>query len=319
MRRIRRGFVALWIVVAFTLVLGLASGIRADVEPGTGATPALFASIQALGPDGPGGAEASVSWDLSTATVARPNVGAGSTQYPSLCAISSGGPGFQPGTRVGWTVEGRLLSVDAEGARVAIRWTRDVMDPSLAGTSDMVREYETRLHEGSRAVIDFLRPSEGEAPGCDGVVVTMWLEFTDPPELAREVLDYDVWLVHRDSSGRETLERSRGRTLQGQEFQYRFPGVEYDQNGRFSPGGGFRADFGGRVRGRVRPDGRVDLSVRAGRTVFKGKTGSGDGGEKQTTIDSGETIELELPAITDHGAGFEAQRTSIRVTVRRVS
>ena len=146
----------------------------------------------------------------------------------------------------------------------------------------------------------------------------MWLDFRDPPELAREVLDYDVKLVHNDSSGRETLERSRGRTLQGQEFQYRFPSVDYDQNGRFSPGGGFRADFGGRVKGRVRPDGRIDLSVRAGRAVYQGTTGNGDGGEKQTTIDSGQTIDVEMPAVSAHGAGFEAQRTSVRVTVRRV-
>jgi hypothetical protein len=318
MSRIRRSLVGFGIAGAFTLVLGVVSGIRADVEPGTGATPVLYASIQALGPEGPGGAEASVSWDLSTATVARPVVGAGSTQYPSLCAISSGGPAFQPGTRVGWTVEGRLLSVDAEGARVAIRWSRNVMDPSLAGLGDMVREYETRLQEGSRSVIDFLRSPLGEAPDCDGVVVRMWLEFRDPPELARAVLDYDVWLVHRDASGREALERSRGRTLQGEDLPYRFPSVEYAEDGRFSPGG-FRAEFGGRVKGRVRPDGRIDLSVRAARTLYEGALGNGSSGEKQATIDSGETIELELPAIADHGAGFEAQRTSIRVTVRRVT
>lgn len=318
MSRIGRRLVGLGIAGAFTLVLGVASGTRADVEPGTGATPVLYASIQNLGPDGPGGGEASASWDLSTATVARPVLGAGSSQYPELCAISSGGPTFQAGTRVGWTVEGRLLSADVDSARIAIRWTRRVMDPSLAGLGDMVREYETRLQEGSRSVIDFLRSPAGEAPGCDGVVVQMWLEFRDPPELARAVLDYDVWLVHRDASGREALERSRGRTLQGEDLPYRFPSVEYAGDGRFSPGA-FRAEFGGRVKGRVRPDGRIDLSVRAARTLYKGALGNGSGGEKQATINSGETIELELPAIADHGAGFEAQRTSIRVTVRRVS
>lgn len=319
MGRLGRGLIALGLAGTFTLASGAATQTRADLEAGTGATPVLYASIQALGPGGPGGAEASVSWDLSTTTVARPIVGAGSEQYPDLCAISSGGPAFQPGTRVGWTVEGRLLSSDVESARVAIRWSRQVMDPSLAGIGDMVREYEVRLHEGSQFVVDFLRPPPADASGCDGVVVRMWLEFKDPPELAREVLDYDVWLVHSDADGRETLARSRGRTLQGQAFEYRFPGVEYDDSGRFSTAGGFRAEFGGQVKGRVRPDGRIDLSVRAGRSVYKGSLGQGSGGAKQATVASGETVEFELPAVSEHGPGFEAQRTSVRVTVRRVS
>lgn len=319
MRRARRDFVALGVAGVLTIVIAATTLTRADLEAGTGATPVLHASIQALGPGGPGGAEASVSWDLSTTTVARPIVGAGSEQYPDLCAISSGGPAFQPGTRVGWTVEGRLLSSDVESARVAIRWSRQVMDPSLVGIGDMVREYEVRLQEGSQFVVDFLRPPPADASGCDGVVVRMWLEFKDPPELAREVLDYDVWLVHSDAEGRETLARSRGRTLQGQALTYRFPSVEYDGTGRFSPAGGFRADFDGRVRGRVRPDGRIDLSVRAGRSVYKGALGQGSGGAKQATVASGETVEFELPAVGEHGPGFQAQRTSVRVTVRRVA
>ena len=319
MTRVPRELLPLVIAGTLALVLGVATSIRADIEQGSAATPALYASIQALERSGPGGAEASASWDLSTTTVARPTVGAGSAQYTSLCAMSSGGAQFQPGTRVGWAVEGRLLSTDTDGARVAVRWTRKVLDPSLVGVEDLVREYETRLHEGTRMVIDFLRPPAGDSEDCDGVVVKMWLEFRDPPELAGEVLDYDVWLVHYDAAGREVLERSRGRTLHGESLDYLFPRLRYTADGRLSADGAITADYAGSVRGRIRPDGRIDLALYAHRTVLDRSLGQGDSGQTQATVADGETLDFQMPPAVNRPGGFEAQRTSIRVTVRRVS
>jgi hypothetical protein len=255
-------------------------------------------------------------------TVARPFVAAGSEAWPhrGLCDISSGAADKLEGkVGIGWTAEGRLLSSDADSARVAIRWTRRVTNASLAVAADMVREYEADLHDGSMAVIDFLRPAPGFDPDCDGVVVKLGVRFTDPPALAGQSLDYELWFVHRDAAGSEVVERSRGRSIQGKAVDFVFPSIQYDAAGRRDRSGPVSVDYSGSVRGRVRPDGRIDLLVAARRMTIENSLGQGSGGSKQATVADGETLELEMPTHSDRGPGFESQRTSIRVTVRRVS
>jgi hypothetical protein len=294
--------------------------VGAAVDASAGTTPYLVISIQSLSPTGPGGAEASPSWPLSPDAIAAPTVGAGSAEFADLCAASAGGAAFQPGTRVAWRVEGRLISRDADGARVWIRWSRMVMDRTLVEVDDLVREYETRLIEGEKAVIDLIRPRTGTgAPDCDGVVVKMWLELRDAPQLANRVLDYDIWLVHREADGREVLDRMTGRGLQGRDVDYLFKHLRYDASGLPDPAGPIDVEVRGAVKGRARLDGRIDLSLRAARMTVKRGLGNGENGSKQATINDGETLEIEMPPTRERGPGFEAQRTAIRVTVRRVS
>lgn len=292
-------------------------GAVGDLAEGT--TPFLVVSIQNLGATGPGGVEASSAWDLRANEVTVPTVRAGQSDVPGdLCATGSGEAQFSPGTIVGWRVEGRLLSVDASGARVWVRWTRRVMEPSAVDASDLVREYEARLGEQWPLVIDLVRPRAGSSASCDGVVVKMWLELRDSHQLARSVLDYDIWLVHREVDGREVVERAGGRGLQGKRIDYLFKRQRYNASAMPDPGGSIEVDLAGSVKGRVRPDGRIDLSVSANRTTTERGAGSGEGGNKQATVADGETLELEMPPHQFRPA-FAAQRTSIRVTVRKVS
>ena len=293
--------------------------LAADIKEGGGAIPTLRLSIRALHPNALAGVEASPSWQLSRDTVAAPTVTAGSADYADLCAVGAGGKEFPPGARVGWRVEGRLLDVDANGARVWIRWTRRVLDPRVVDAGDVVREYEGRMTEGHNFVLDLVRPPAGTNPECDGVVVQMGLEFSEVPDLANSVLDYDVWLVHREADGREVLDRMSGRGLQGHSVDYLFKRRRYDASGFPNPDGPVDVELRGSVRGRVRPDGQIDLTVGATRTVLKSRLGNARGGNKQATISDGETIELEMPSYDLKGSGFDAQRTAIRVTVRRLS
>lgn len=293
--------------------------LGAAVNANRGTNPYLVISIQNLGPTGPGGAEASSSWALGPDSIAAPTVGAGSAEFADLCALSSGGTSFQEGVRVGWRVEGRLVSRDAAGARVRLRWTRVVMDRTLVDQDGVVREYEARLVEGERAVLDLLRPRVGSDPACDGVVVKVWLELRDDPELANRVLDYDVWLVHREADGREVLDRMNGRGLQGREVDFLFKHLRYDSGGSPDPNGPIDVEVSGAVKGRVRSDGRIDLALRAARMTVERGLGNGENGNKLATVDDGETLEFEMPPYRGRGPGFQAQRTSIRVTVRRLS
>jgi hypothetical protein len=305
--------------VVLAMQMSQQPSIGAAVDASAGTTPYLVISIQNLSPARPGGAEASPSWALSSDTIAAPTVGAGSAEFADLCAISAGGAMFQPGTRVAWRVEGRLISRDADGARVWIRWTRMVMDRTLVDDDDLVREYETRLAEGERAVIDLIRPRAGTGPDCDGVVVKMWVELRDAPQLANRVLDYDIWLVHTEADGRQVVDRTAGRALQGKDVDYLFKRLRYDTTGIPDPDGAVDVEVRGSVKGRLRPDGRIDLSVGASRTVWQAGLGNGENGNKQATIGDGDTLELKMPPTRQPGPGFAAQRTSIRVTVRRLS
>lgn len=293
--------------------------VTADIREGSGAIPTLRLSIRALHPDGPGGVEASPSWQLSRDAVAAPTVTAGSAAYADLCAVGAGGKSFPPGTRVGWQVEGRLLDVDASGANVWIRWTRRVLDSRVVDAGDVVREYEARLTAGASFVLDLVRPPAGTNSECDGVVVQMGLGFSEAPNLANAVLDYDVWLVHREANGLEVLDRMSGRGLQGHSVDYLFKRLRYDEGGYPHDAGPVDVELRGWVMGRVRPDGQIDLAIGAGRTVLKSRIGNSRGGNKQATVADGETIELEMPPYDLKGPGFDAQRTAIRVTVRRVS
>ena len=293
--------------------------VGAVVDDTAGTAPYLVISIQTLSPAGPGGMEASPSWALSPDAIAAPTVGAGSAELADLCAISAGGATLQPGTRVAWRVEGRLISRDADGARVWIRWTRTVMDRTLVEDDDSVREYETRLIEGERAVIDLIRPRAGTHAACDGVVVKMWLELRDAPQLANRVLDYDIWLVQREADGREVLDRITGRGLQGRDVDYLFKHLRYDASGSPDPAGPIDVEVSGAVKGRVRLDGRIDLSLRAARMTVERGLGNGENGNKQATVNDGETLEIEMPPHRGRSGGFERQRTAIRVTVRKLS
>ena len=147
----------------------------------------------------------------------------------------------------------------------------------------------------------------------------MWLEFQDPPALANQVLDYDIWLVHHEAEGRQVVDRMAGRGLQGKDVDYLFKRLRYDTTGMPDPDGAVDVELRGSVKGRVRPDGRIDLWVGAMRTVSQARLGNGEHGSKQATIGDGDTLELEMPPIRQRGPGFDAQRTSIRVKVRRLS
>jgi len=81
----------------------------------------------------------------------------------------------------------------------------------------------------------------------------------------------------------------------------------------------------GRVKGRVRPDGRIDFVVGVMRFVDAGSLGTGDGGGKLVTVSDGEPIEVmtprlsgELPGVPPDSKLYRAGHTAIRVTVRRI-
>jgi hypothetical protein len=121
------------------------------------------------------------------------------------------------------------------------------------------------------------------------------------------------------------VDRVIPRGLQGRSIDYSLKHYRYDAQGLLNVDGALEIELKGTVRGRVRPDGRIDLVVGAMRTIRKDSLGTGDGGAMQATVKDGETIEFELPKLLGQLPGIdlptllEGQRTAIRVQARHVS
>ena len=287
------------------------------LKPGDhGAVPQVWMSIRGISPNGPFGYEARPSWNLDSDHVALLRVQAGSSELPNVCAVGSSAQDFDSGALVGWVLEARLLELKATSARLGLRWSRKVLVPGAVVGGDMQREYELTFSEGASSVIDLVRPADGGSPGCDGVVIEMGFDFGDPPARASEVLDYDIWLVHREADGRQVVDRSAGRGLQGEIVRYRFKPLRDNDAGDPVEGAG-SIDIGGWMRGRLRPDGRITISVWAQRVVWKNRIGQSHEGSLTTVVGDGETLEVEIPP-REGGGPAESSRTSVRVTVRRV-
>ena len=165
---------------------------------------------------------------------------------------------------------------------------------------------------------------------CDRYVVDVSIEFIDSPELTDAALAYDLWLVHRDTRGRQATDRLRITGSQGESQTYLFTPLYHAPNGtlvaseRGGDGGVFRTSLYGSIKGRARQDGLVDLTFETGRSIGDSNGGTSSGGFKQLTVRHGETVEIELPAPTgmvrdfDLADGFAGQSTAIRITATRV-
>jgi hypothetical protein len=251
--------------------------------------------------------------------------------------VWSGGPGFQtlcaPGSGlkppeqalVLWRAQATLLSYDATGATLDLLWTRTVEDPAIVDGGSIERHLSLHLVEGNREVLDLVRMAPGADGACDGAAITARFMLQDPKALAQSLLEYDVWLVDRDRAGHETVDHVTTRGLQGRSIDYAFEPIRYAPDGTVSPAGSVQIDLQGQVKGRVRPDGRIDLVVGASRMRTEGGLGSGDGGGKQATVSDGETVEFQLPVMqaaptpSIRPTSLQGELTAIRVTARRVS
>ena len=309
------------------------------VEPGSGVHPNLVMGLQSFSRSSLGGLGTAMSFDFFGARDWETLfVWGGSREFPSLCAVGSGNKP-QEGALATWRADARLVSLDASGATFDIRWSRTVNDASDVDGSSIDRTYHVRLAEGAVLTLDVLRTRQGSDlgpfqsspgfPDCDGAAVTLQFKYEENQSLANSLLEYDVWLVDRDRAGHETIDHLTPRGLQGQQMEYAFRRIAYGRDGLVADNGPLGLEVRGRVTGRARPDGRIDIVVSAERTLRLGSLGNGDGGSRQATVEDGETIELELPgpagSVRDEGhdldlaALLRGQRTAIRVVTRRVS
>jgi hypothetical protein len=167
------------------------------------------------------------------------------------------------------------------------------------------------------------------ATGCESFALTYELQFAGPRALSGAAIAYDLWLVQQDADGELVTDRYQVTARQGQQVDYFFRPVPYTADGRRRDGGAtaILMNVSGAIRGRVRTDGNIDLTVDGSRwfTDPAATAGVGNKGRTMETVRPGETIEVNtnLPIGTLANLGdlnqlFAKHRTAVRITARRL-
>lgn len=204
-----------------------------------------------------------------------------------------------------WTAIAEVVEVTTDNVVLAVTWERvksgeNGQPTKLAGESGA----KLTLREGDRTLLDFADRAPSGEPFCmRNFALEVTAEVAEDPSLTAQEITYDVWLVHEVAGGTKTSRRLEIAGSQGQELPFRFP----DETVKVAPGTKadepeteLRVDVKGSVRGRLRHDGSVDLSVETERLLSYGPSEGGgehvgEGGAKMLHARPEEAIRIELP------------------------
>jgi hypothetical protein len=331
-------------VLASAAVGILLTVLAADGQEGQGdwaapieARPTLV--IHTYSGSSPGGANTtgmSASMELATATTELATGGYRSMVFipkfqtdEDLCSTSMTvrvGNSDLDSVAVGWIVEGRLVELRQGEATIDLRWKRIVNRSDVLPPGQFEEEQRVVLREGDLGMLDLVR-STGTAPAvCKVFGLTYEVRLEGPSSLGDAAIEYDMWLIHTDAHGREVTDRYRTSARQDESADYFFRPIGFAADGGLASHGAVDLRISGTVRGRLRTDGRIDLTVVA--KSFAADTEQhgtvGNFGRTLLTVKGGETVEVELPAVSgrlgsvDMGQTFAQQRTAVRITAHRL-
>jgi hypothetical protein len=223
--------------------------------------------------------------------------------------------------------------VSAQTDRIAVDVETERQDDAPPGTRRELRHLV--LTEDASHVLDFV---ESSTPTCAAnlliAVSAAMVESAQPPAIAHQLLRFDLWLTHRDASGREWTRHEVRTAPQGMRSEFRFEPLRWSTLA-LTPA--LKSDdvveehVFGALRGRIVSSGQLDLSVSTSRQLVHG-TGSGgvELGTKVFTAGPGEAIAIELPAaggqssaknaagvlnVLDYQQLFKGHTTAIVLTV----
>jgi hypothetical protein len=249
-------------------------------------------------------------------------------QTGGSCAVGlSSEPPRLPNALVVWTFDARLVSHDEDGAVVDLVSRRVVNDTSLGFSSLADRYRRLYLFEGQPIPLDYAALDQSQSNDCDGYSISASMYFVYPPEVADARLSYDLWLIYTDARGSQTTQRIESQSGQGRTADFGFSPLWFDTAGQLSPTGTIGLSVSGNVRGRLLPDGTVHVNLGAVRLV-RDRMGSGtaQAGGTSTNIALGETVEVQLPPMSEYLAPFGSierlftgATIAVRVTPRRIA
>jgi hypothetical protein len=232
-----------------------------------------------------------------------------------------------------WQVEARLVGLHDDTATIDVRWHRLAVPTGFVPDAPLALERRLVMQDGDRVDLDSVRSSESMEQGCDMIAMDIAFDLRGPDHLADAAISYDIWLVQSEPDGEVTTERFESTGKQDEQVRYFFRPRRYDTDGSRASDAADRdtvvtTQLSGAVRGRLRGDGLIDLSIDEARFVGDRGGGKSANGRKRLAVQQGETVEFEVPVDPslrqsangkeDLSVVVDRLKTAIRVTARRV-
>jgi hypothetical protein len=222
-------------------------------------------------------------------------------QKASGCDSSAGGGEFSGTARArveeqlkaaqfAWRFNVKMLEVSTDRIVFDIESER----ASRAAPNDVDRDTtHFVMREGESRPFDMVHP--GSAGDCAGVALDVVANIKEDEVLAGMTIDWDLWLV---TNGQSSPLYVRASSLQGVEVPFQF-----EQTPVILPGSQAESSLRvyGKVKGRLRRDGTIEVEMLAQRSVSAAMPKSpfppNESGQKFFTIKPGEAIKIVLPPL----------------------
>lgn len=242
--------------------------------------------------------------------------------------------GFDPAemnrAAAAWQVEARLVELRQGEAAIDLRWTRRINRRDIFPSDSFKSEQRLVMRQGDTRILDLVRTTERPPAACDSFGLMYEVSFDGPRQLADAAIGYDLWLVQQDADGELVTDRYQVTAKQGQKVDYFFRPVPYTADGRRSAddAAAIVMNVAGAISGRVRSDGKIDLTVDGSRAFSNvpATAAVSSSGRTMVTVQPGETIEVDtdlplkapLSNVGDLNQVFGKHRTAVRITAKRL-
>jgi hypothetical protein len=204
-----------------------------------------------------------------------------------------------------WTVAAEVRRIETDRIALDVTWQRLKRGESGTPLGGGPTLESITLREDERVLLDFADGTRPDSLCARNFAIELTAGLAEDPALTRRQIAYDVWLVHEAPGGQRKSRHLELTANQGEESAFQFPYQRLPAAA--APNGHgereLQVDVKGTLRGRVRPDGTIDLSLRTNRSLwYVSPDGSGesvgDGGDKILSVHPQETIRVELPGAT---------------------
>ena len=195
----------------------------------------------------------------------------------------------------------KVVDAELNEIHLAVDWKRYTR-PSGARRPAAGDHLDVTLKEGERTVLDVIDRPEFLSGPCAtrNVTLEMTPSILEDPALADRQIAYDFWLTHEQPNAKRETSAWKATGKQGQELTFQFPDTLLSGAGQASGDAGphLRLSINGKIRGRLRRDGSLDLAVDVDQSLSRADRSaatSGHEGTKRIRIQPGETIRIDIP------------------------
>jgi hypothetical protein len=195
-----------------------------------------------------------------------------------------------------WVVSGTVRRASTDQIVAAYEWKRTMLGPDGAPRSESVSD-EVTLKEDGRVLLDLIPAVAQDPSGClRNLALELGARIPEESAPPARHLAYDLWLVSR-GAGPATTRRLQLIGKQGARVDFDFgplvsgapAGIPERSTGRFE------TTVTGQVRGRLQPDGSLEIALFAQRGLSYEHGTVAAHGEKVFRAATGEAVRLELP------------------------